>query len=135
MKKITNLKDRFIARREEAQANENGFSLLELVVAIGILLVLTVGGLIGYSAITGNAKTAAAQSAASEISTAVMVALSDSDDGNDTAAVNPTTYTDDYDGIDITIVATEDGDGYVVTTVHEDQAGDDEKTFERTVKP
>lgn len=51
---------------------ENGFSLLELVIAIGIILVLTVGGLIGYGAVQENAKKAATQAAASEVATAAL---------------------------------------------------------------
>jgi len=35
-----------------------GFSLLELVVAVGILLVLTVGGLVAYNGIVENARQA-----------------------------------------------------------------------------
>lgn len=68
MKKIEMLKNKIKSVRENA--GEEGFSLLELVVAVGILLVLTVGGLLAYSGITNNARTAAAQSAASEIYTA-----------------------------------------------------------------
>jgi len=58
-----------IKERREA-AKDAGFSLLELVVAVGILLVLTVGGLLAYNGITNNARDAAVQSAASEIYTA-----------------------------------------------------------------
>lgn len=57
------------------EKNEDGFSLLELVVAIGILLVLTVGGLIGYSQITKNARTAAVEKAAADVFTGAMVEL------------------------------------------------------------
>lgn len=60
-------------------SNEDGFSLLELVVAIGIILVLTVGGLIGYSQITDNARKAAVESAASAVMTAALVELSTND--------------------------------------------------------
>lgn len=58
------------ARREAAK--NDGFSLLELVVAVGILLVLTVGGLLAYNGITDNARQAAVESAASEIYTAAV---------------------------------------------------------------
>ena len=68
MKKIEMLKNKIKSLREEA--GQDGFSLLELVVAVGILLVLTVGGLLAYNGITDNARTAAVQSAASEIYTA-----------------------------------------------------------------
>lgn len=59
-----------------SQKNENGFSLLELVVSIGILLVLTVGGLIGYGAITTNAKKAAVENAAATV--IKMIAIKES---------------------------------------------------------
>ena len=55
--------------RKAIAENADGFSLLELVVAVGILLVLTVGGLLAYSGITDNARNAAVQSAASEVYT------------------------------------------------------------------
>lgn len=80
---ISNIMDRLVARNKDAAENENGFSLLELVVAIGILLILTVGGLLGYAAITDNARDAAVNSAASEVATAVMVAQSDDKTDND----------------------------------------------------
>lgn len=56
---------------------ERGFSLIELVFAIGIILVLTVGGAIGYGAVTDNARKAATQSAAKDVLTAAMVYDSD----------------------------------------------------------
>lgn len=64
---MKNIIEKFVKREDES-----GFSLLELVVAIGIILILTVGGLIGYSAITKNAKVAAVESAASAVMTAAM---------------------------------------------------------------
>jgi len=82
MNKMPNITNHFLKHYKTKENNEDGFSLLELVVAIGILLVLTVGGLIGYSGITDNARTAAAESAASEISTGIIVALSDNIDTN-----------------------------------------------------
>lgn len=63
--KLTNLRNRVAEH-----AKDDGFSLLELVVAVGILLVLTVGGLLAYSGITDNARQAAVDSAASEVYTA-----------------------------------------------------------------
>lgn len=62
------------------EVNENGFSLLELVVAVGILLVLTVGGLLAYNGITKNARVAAVQSAADEVYTGAVAYDSNGDD-------------------------------------------------------
>lgn len=64
-----------------SKENENGFSLLELVVAVGILLILTIGGVIGYSTVTGNAQKAAVEAAASDVSKGVAV---DRSSGNST---------------------------------------------------
>lgn len=71
-------------------SNEDGFSLLELVIAIGIILVLTVGGLIGYSAISENSKKAAVESAASDVMTAAMVRNANGDNIMD-EEYNPST--------------------------------------------
>lgn len=70
-------------RVNNREVNEDGFSLLELVVAIGILLILTVGGLIGYSQITQNAKVAATESAASDVYTAAVAFDANGDDPKD----------------------------------------------------
>lgn len=127
MNKVSNAIERFVKRRENASFNESGFSLLELVVAIGILLVLTVGGLIGYSEITDNARTAAAQTAASEISTGVMVALSDNVDTNDAPLSGDDggwtlKYTEMYPDTTITITPyTANAAEYTITVTHNKQ--------------
>lgn len=59
-------------------AKDDGFSLLELVVAVGILLVLTVGGVLAYQGITNNARQAAVDKAASEAFTAAQAYRLDS---------------------------------------------------------
>lgn len=66
-----------VFNRGEHEVTEDGFSLLELVIAIGIILILTVGGLIGYSAIQKNSKQAAVESAVSAVATAAVVYDSD----------------------------------------------------------
>lgn len=70
------MKERMFNRGEH-EVTEDGFSLLELVIAIGIILILTVGGLIGYSAIQKNSKQAAVESAVSAVATAAVVYDSD----------------------------------------------------------
>lgn len=57
---------------------EDGFSLLELVVAVGILLILSVGGLVSWGPITKRARQAAVNSAASEVLTGAMAYEHDS---------------------------------------------------------
>lgn len=56
-----------------------GFSMLEAVVVVGVLLALAAGGFFAYGPIITNAKTAAARTAASQVYTAVMVAQADGD--------------------------------------------------------
>lgn len=58
---------------------ETGFSMLEAVVVVGVLLALAVGGFFAYGPITENAKRAKVKTAASEVYTAVSVASIDSD--------------------------------------------------------
>lgn len=58
---------------------ETGFSMLEAVVVVGVLLALAVSGFFAYGPIAENAKKAKVKSAASEIHTGVLVA---SIDGN-----------------------------------------------------
>lgn len=58
---------------------ESGFSMLEAVVVVGVLLALAVGGFIAYGAVAENAKKAAVESTASRVYTAIEVAKSDGD--------------------------------------------------------
>lgn len=52
--------------------NDDGFSLIELVVAVGILAILSVVGVVAYNGLTKNARKAAVQSAASEVLTGAV---------------------------------------------------------------
>lgn len=56
---------------------DKGFSLLELVVAVGILLVLTVGGLLAYNGIIGSARQAAVNNAAETVYNQAMIYKTD----------------------------------------------------------
>jgi photosystem II stability/assembly factor-like uncharacterized protein/Tfp pilus assembly protein PilE len=56
-----------------------GFSMLEAVVVVGVLLALAVGGFFAYGPITKNAKIAKVKSAVSDVYTAVAVAQIDGD--------------------------------------------------------
>lgn len=53
-----------------------GFSLLELVIGVGIILVLTAGGLLSYNGIMNNARKAAVESAATDVMIYVLDANS-----------------------------------------------------------
>lgn len=73
---------------------ETGFSMLEAIVVVGVLLAIAVSGFVAYAAITQNAKTAAVKSAASEVHTAVILASSDGD-----STTQPQDVIDDWNAI------------------------------------
>lgn len=80
------MKKSFIKARprfREPYRLETGFSMLEAVVVVGVLLALAVGGFISYGTITESAKKAAVKSAASSVHTAVVVASVDGDPSTD----------------------------------------------------
>jgi alpha-tubulin suppressor-like RCC1 family protein len=58
---------------------ETGFSMLEAVVVVGVLLALAVGGFVAYGTVTENAKKAMVRSAASQLHTGVVTASFDGD--------------------------------------------------------
>lgn len=66
-------------RFKKKKTIETGFTMLEAVVVIGVLLALAVGGFLSYGPIVQNAKTAAVKSAASSVFTAILVAQVDGD--------------------------------------------------------
>lgn len=72
-------KPRLRERLRELKLLETGFSMLEAVVVVGVLLALAVTGFFAYGPITENARTAVVKSAASEIHTAALVASLDND--------------------------------------------------------
>lgn len=107
--------------RREAAKNNDGFSLLELVVAVGILLVLTVGGLLAYNGITDNARDAAVESAASEVYTAAVAFEASGKMTPEIAAQTAEkNWMDTRTGEDISVDATwaEDADTPTVTATH-----------------
>ena len=57
----------FSKRITQLVKDEEGFSLLELVVAVGILLVLSVGGLVAYNNILNNARDAQISNIAADL--------------------------------------------------------------------
>ena len=67
--------------------NGSGFSMLEAVVVVGVLLALAVGGFFAYGPIVKNAKLAKVKSAVSEVFTAVQVAQIDGDPTTSVASV------------------------------------------------
>lgn len=65
MDKIKNLFTELNNKRKSRTSE--GFSLLELVVAVGILLILTVSGLVSYNGIVNNARNAKVNNLASDL--------------------------------------------------------------------
>lgn len=70
---------KFNFNKYRAKLNAAGFSMLEAVVVVGVLLALAVAGFIAYGNITENAKRASVESAAASIYTAIEVAKADGD--------------------------------------------------------
>ena len=83
MNKISNVIE-FVKARKEAKGDE-GFSLIELVVAVGILAILSVTGVVAYSQITTNARQTAVDSAVAEVFTAAVAYENDNDPTGTTA--------------------------------------------------
>lgn len=59
-------------RSKHGVSGESGFTLIEMVIAIGVVLALTVAGFIGYQGITDNARTAAVENAAAKVYSAAQ---------------------------------------------------------------
>lgn len=83
--------NKFNEFKKARELNEDGFSLIELVVAVGILAILSVVGVIAYSGITDNARTQAVNAAAAEVYTAAVAYDSDGD-----TTTNPLTVGTDW---------------------------------------
>lgn len=117
MKKIEMLKNKIKSARENT--GEEGFSLIELVVAVGILLILSVVGVVSYSGITNNARQATVDAAAAEVLTAAVAYDSDSD-----AETTPEKAAETYNNStkNIKVVANKTGD---VITVSATEINDD----------
>ena len=59
--------EKYFERLKNVKVDQGGFSLIELVVAVGILAILSVVGLVSYAGITENARKAAVEAAAAEV--------------------------------------------------------------------
>lgn len=81
-----------------SRLKEAGFSMLEAVVVVGVLLALAVSGFISYGLITENAKKASVETAAASVYTAAIAADIDGD-----PATNSQKVQDDYNNSQDTI--------------------------------
>lgn len=83
-------------KARKAAQDESGFSLIDVVVTVAIIVALSVGGFVSYSGIVANAKAAAATSAADQVYTAVAV------NANDGGLADPIkAYNDSSDAIKV----------------------------------
>lgn len=64
--------------KRAAMKEEGGFSLIDVVVTVAIIVALSVGGFIAYSGIVDNAKDAALTAAVDQVRTGIVVAENDS---------------------------------------------------------
>lgn len=83
--------------------SENGFSLIDVVVTVAIIVALSVGGFVSYNGIVNNAKHAAVDYAASNVYKAAVVYENDSEGGT-----NACTAVDEFnkssDGISVELM-------------------------------
>lgn len=86
--------------------HDNGFSLLEVVVAVSIMLILAVVGTLGYQGYQDNARDAAVETAAQQVYTAGLANLN-SPNGDELSKV-ASDYTNSADGITTTITQGEE---------------------------
>lgn len=71
-----------IINTHKVKKNEYGFSLMELVIAIGLILILTVVGIIAFPTLTNNARQSAVETAASDVARGIMVKKASDRDGS-----------------------------------------------------
>lgn len=69
----------YIKKLKTIKENQEGFSLIELVVAVGILAILSVVGVVAYSKITENARQTTVEAAAAEVLTGAIAYDSNGD--------------------------------------------------------
>jgi len=100
--------------KRAAAKEEGGFSLIDVVVTVAIIVALSVGGFIAYSGLVQNAKTAATEAAADQVYTASLVATNDGGIG-DIAKVQAD-YNASSKDIKVAIVANADGTPKVTAT-------------------
>jgi len=77
------MKNNFFLERDFSRRlrKDSGFSLLELVVSVGVLLTLTVGGLLAYNGIINSARQAAVNNAAETVYNRAMIYKTDDKPG------------------------------------------------------
>lgn len=88
--------------------SEKGFSLIDVVVTVAIIVALSVGGFVSYSGIVDHAKQAAVDYAASNVYKAAVVYENDSDSATSAcSAVDE--YNESTDGVSVELMVPIDG--------------------------
>lgn len=100
---MDSLRNRLSALRR----SENGFSLIDVVVTVAIIVALSVGGFVSYSGIVDHAKKAAVDYAASNVYKAAVVYENDSDSAT-TACSAVDEYNESADGITVELMVPKD---------------------------
>lgn len=77
---MNGLKKRLLSLREK---NEQGFSLIDVVVTVAIIVALSVGGFVAYNGLINSAKQGAVDYAASNVYKAALVYESDTNSDTD----------------------------------------------------
>ena len=88
--------------------SENGFSLIDVVVTVAIIVALSVGGFVSYSGIVDHAKQAAVDYAASNVYKAAVVYENDSDSAT-TACSAVDEYNESTYGISVELMVPKAG--------------------------
>ncbi len=105
------LKERFLSLK---QRNERGFSLIDVVVTVAIIVALSVGGFVAYNGLVNSAKQGAVDFAASNVYKSALVYESDVD-----PATNACSAVDEYNGnsaeIKVQLMVPKDGFGATPT--------------------
>lgn len=110
--------------RKAASENESGFSLIDVVVTVAIIVALSIGGFVAYGGIVDNAKQAAVGSAADQVRTALVVADNDGD-ASTTHSTVITSFNANSTGVKVaeTGAAGATGTGYVTAYGDETKTG------------
>lgn len=89
--------------------DESGFSLIDVVVTVAIIVAISVGGFIAYNGIIMNAKQGAVQFAATNVYRAAATYENDGDDSTN-ACTAVQEYNSSSEGIDVTLLVPNEAD-------------------------
>lgn len=85
------------------KSREEGFSLIDVVVTVAIIVALSVGGFVSYNGIVNNAKQGAVDYAASNVYRSAIVMENDGEDDTD-ACTAIDRYNQTSDGIAVSLI-------------------------------